>query len=41
MINKKIIDDAKILEENTSLQKLIKKELLNGNKFYLGNEILR
>lgn len=29
------------LEENTSLQKLIKQELLNGNKFYLGNGILK
>ena len=29
------------LEENTSLQRLIKKELLNGNKFYLGNGILK
>lgn len=29
------------LEENTSLQKIIKQELLNGNKFYLGNGILK
>lgn len=34
-------DNYSSLEERTSLQRKIKKELLNGNKFYLGNGILK
>ena len=33
-------DNYNLLQENTMLQKLIKKKLMNGNKFYLGLGIL-
>ena len=35
-----ICDNFNLLQENTSLQRIIKKELINDKKFYLGNGLL-